>query len=297
MAPFRYELKHRPGTPPPLKRSLVDRPEIQLDHITLPAASLRHENLPAHMLAVHASAAVRYDRRVAGRRLSGWMAPRPCVIAPAGSSSSGSWDAARETYVLSMAPSLVDRLLQDDTGGAPVALVHRQLGQDAFLSEAIKMMARSAESDAPYGSLFLDGLTLSVVAHLGRETTRTARSKGGLAPWQLRRVLELIEHRLGEDVSLAALATEAGLSERYFCSAFRRSIGTPPYRYMLERRIMRAKDMLRDRRHVPIIEVAMAVGFPTSAHFATMFRKVTGLTPSSFRSGDNEAQSVEMAAR
>ncbi len=63
---------------------------------------------------------------------------------------------------------------------------------------------------------------------------------------------------------------------------FRASTGSPPYRYVLGRRIERAKDLLADTS-LSITDVALACGFSSSAHFATAFRQAQGATPSSYR--------------
>ena len=74
----------------------------------------------------------------------------------------------------------------------------------------------------------------------------------------------------------------ANLSTHHFGEAFKASTGTSPYRYLIERRIHRAKELLlgADRS---IAEVALTVGFASHSHFTDNFRKLTGITPSRFR--------------
>ena len=108
-------------------------------------------------------------------------------------------------------------------------------------------------------------------------------TRHGLPPTRLRRVIDYVESHLVGDIPLAVLAAEACVSERHFCTMFGRTMGRPPHRYVIERRLERAKLLLRTNRSMTITEVAMNVGFKSSAHFATMFRKVVGMTPTSFR--------------
>lgn len=110
-----------------------------------------------------------------------------------------------------------------------------------------------------------------------RETAR-----GGLAAWQERRACDFIQDHLAADVSLTDLARLTSLSTTHFCRAFKRSVGLPPHRYQLERRIERAKTLLADPT-ASVTAVASACGFKDSGSFATAFRKATGLTPSAFR--------------
>lgn len=107
--------------------------------------------------------------------------------------------------------------------------------------------------------------------------------RGGLAPWRLRRATEWLEAHMAEDARLADLAAAVGLSERHLCTAFRASTGRPPHRWLLERRVERAKALLAAGPARPVTEVALACGFASSAHFATVFRKIAGQTPSAWR--------------
>ncbi len=71
-------------------------------------------------------------------------------------------------------------------------------------------------------------------------------------------------------------------SPGYFGEAFKASTGLTPFRFILERRVRRAKELLLDR-DIPIAEVALRVGFANQSHFTVNFKKLTGKTPSRFR--------------
>ena len=104
----------------------------------------------------------------------------------------------------------------------------------------------------------------------------------GLPPVRLRRVLEHIETHLGEDVAQRRLAGIAQLSMDHFARLFRQSTGLPPHRYVLERRITRARYLVVERR-LSLAEIAYALGFPSQSHFTTMFHRLVGMTPGSYR--------------
>jgi AraC family transcriptional regulator len=136
------------------------------------------------------------------------------------------------------------------------------------------------------GYLYIEGLATALTVHLLRThgTSRRVptRHKGGLAPMRLRRVLDFIGAHLGGEIALADLAALAGLSTHHFGEAFRTSTGRPAYRYVMERRVERARELLCDGKR-PIAEIAYAAGFSSQAHFTTNFRRVTGVTPGRFR--------------
>jgi AraC-like DNA-binding protein len=104
----------------------------------------------------------------------------------------------------------------------------------------------------------------------------------GLTPARLRRVLDHIETHLGEDMAQRRLAAIAQLSLDHFARLFRQSTGLPPHRYVLQRRIDRARHLMADRR-LSLAEIGYALGFPSQAHFTTMFRRWVGTTPGAYR--------------
>jgi len=106
--------------------------------------------------------------------------------------------------------------------------------------------------------------------------------RGGLAPWQLRRATELLAAHLGGDISLAELASECGLSRSHFARAFKQSTGTAPHRWLIERKIERAKNLLT-RSRLPMAEVAIASGFADQSHFTRVFAGLVGASPGAWR--------------
>jgi AraC-like DNA-binding protein len=103
-----------------------------------------------------------------------------------------------------------------------------------------------------------------------------------LPKWRLRRVQEHVQRYLGDSICLADLANAAGLSRSYFAAQFRAATGFQPHEYVTEQRIDRAKELLVEA-NTPIVEVALAVGFQTQAHFSTVFKRLTGSTPARWR--------------
>jgi AraC family transcriptional regulator len=106
--------------------------------------------------------------------------------------------------------------------------------------------------------------------------------KGGLAPWQLRRAEEIIEAHLDGEVPLARVAAECGLSVGYFARAFARSTGKPPHRWLMARRVERAKELLLSSA-LSIAEVALGCGFADQAHFTRVFAASVGTAPGRWR--------------
>jgi AraC family transcriptional regulator len=109
-----------------------------------------------------------------------------------------------------------------------------------------------------------------------------AIERGGLAGWQQRIVCDFINDNLDRDISLEELAALAKLSPTHFCRSFTRSLGMPPHQYQVRQRVEHAKQLLAEPDRT-ITEVAIAAGYSVSSNFATVFRRVTGVSPREFR--------------
>jgi AraC-like DNA-binding protein len=112
--------------------------------------------------------------------------------------------------------------------------------------------------------------------------TEAEHLRGGLAPVVVRRVCEYIDSHLDEDLRLETLANTAHLSMSHFARAFRDTVGLPPHRYVLQRRIDRARQMLVDTE-TPLSEIAVGIGFADQSHFARHFHRLVGVAPGAFR--------------
>lgn len=113
-------------------------------------------------------------------------------------------------------------------------------------------------------------------------TPQARHHRSGLGASRRRLIIEHIEKHLDEELRLGNLAKLANLSRHHFCRAFKVTFGMPPGRYITERRIDRAKGLLRDSRR-SITEIALDLGFASHSHFTDAFRKITGITPSRYR--------------
>src|SRR5262249_13159476 len=104
----------------------------------------------------------------------------------------------------------------------------------------------------------------------------------GLTRNGARCVLDYIESNLSCELTLNELAGLVGLSRHHFARMFKRSIGAPPHRYVLERRGERAKGMLWSKA-ASLVEISLSTGFSSQSHFTTAFHRVVGVTPSEFQ--------------
>lgn len=95
-------------------------------------------------------------------------------------------------------------------------------------------------------------------------------------------VIAYIEESLGREIGLFELALLARLSVTHFSHAFKLHYGISPYRYVLQRRIERAKLLLRTT-DATVAAIATSVGFASQSSFGSAFARATGCTPSAYR--------------
>ncbi|MFK7911447.1 MAG: helix-turn-helix domain-containing protein [Akkermansiaceae bacterium] len=99
----------------------------------------------------------------------------------------------------------------------------------------------------------------------------------------IERAMDKMRQTVSTPLSLGDYARGAGLSISQFSHLFKRHYGTSPMAYFTELRIQRAKEML-DNTHLSIKEVSWKLGFEDQLYFSRLFKKVSGISPSAYRS-------------
>src|SRR6202171_6100179 len=205
----------------------------------------------------------------AGHRFYGWQTPRVLT---------------RVTYFYI---DLQDRLFDLESGITCPTIGPRLFFFDQAVWEtALKLKAEVGNSD-PGSRQYAEALSLVLMHELirsERTTSAAARPlRGGLPVWQQKRVVEFIEEHLAEEISLAALAQLVDLSIYHFARAFRQSIGAPPHRYHMARRMERARSLLQRGSALSVTQIGIQIGFHETSSFTRACRQFTGLTPTEYR--------------
>src|SRR5262249_53541964 len=108
------------------------------------------------------------------------------------------------------------------------------------------------------------------------------RYQGGLGAPRLRKIQELVRANIEGELTLYEMSQSVGLSTSHFSQMFRQSTGESPHQFVLRQRVERAKEMLQ-AAEIPVLDVAVACGFKTQQHFARVFRRVCGVSPTEYR--------------
>ena len=239
-----------------------------------------------HVIMAYNGSIQRMERR-SGRSVAiGTFRPGVVIIIPEGSSSR--WDIPKPVDVvqLYLPHATLKRVADESETTTPTDLLERTAHPDPITSRLLLSAAGVVENNGALDTLFRHQLvdllaTRLLAAHTGSPTT-IQPVMGGLSPKVLLRAIERLRSDSDADVSLAALASDAGLSRFHFCRAFKESTGLSPHAWLRQHRLEQAMNMLRDT-DASVVSVAAALGYASQTAFAAAFRKLTGETPSDWR--------------
>lgn len=158
--------------------------------------------------------------------------------------------------------------------------------RDRQIEAICTMLLSELKQDNLGGKLYIESLTTMLAVHLLRQySTSQPRLKvyeSGLSERQLMQVLEYINEHLDRDIKLSDLASLIDISQFHFSYLFKRSLGISPYQYLLQQRVERAKQLLKQTDR-PLVDIALECGFNSHSHLSKQFRHSTGMTPSAYR--------------
>ena len=99
---------------------------------------------------------------------------------------------------------------------------------------------------------------------------------------QVRLARRVLDRSYDTPITIKELSREVALSPYYLIRAFRQVYKQTPHQYLVEQRIAKAKELLRNS-DLSITEICMTVGFESLGSFSTLFSKSVGISPSAYR--------------
>jgi len=239
-----------------------------------------------HVIMAFPEAPARFERRSGKEFVTGTARSGTVTVIPAGSSSR--WDIFQPLNVvqLYLPQTTLERVAREANAERPGDLLERTGHPDPVVSGLLMSAADVLEGNAALDILFrqqvTDLVTTRLLAAHNGVPTASEPITGGLSPHALRRAIERLNSDSGTDVSLAALASDAGLSRFHFCRAFKESTGLSPHAWLRQQRLEQAMNMLR-ATEASIDSIAAALGYASQTAFTAAFKKLTGETPSEWR--------------
>ncbi|QTL04371.1 helix-turn-helix transcriptional regulator [Aquabacter sp. L1I39] len=166
-----------------------------------------------------------------------------------------------------------------------VLMVDVRAGDDGELAALATALLAALSRDPATADLYADAICATLAARCAERPPAEAKARrrpcGQLPKWRLKRVMDYVDAHLDAPITLADMAAAARLTRMHFAAQFRAATGLRPHDYLQRQRIARAKILLEE--DMPLVEVAVSVGFQTHAHFTTVFGRLVGEPPSRWR--------------
>lgn len=209
------------------------------------------------------------------------------LVVPSGVESDWEVDGSRKLLALVMPNDTIRSILGSacptDIGGA-FARLSLATWSDPFIETMMTRLWDSAAGSEAADIFLADGLVVSILSQMliRAGTNLDANGSVALPQWRLKRVKAFVDANLGRDLNLDELAGAAGLSRRHFARSFHEEVGETPHRWLMQRRLGRAKDMLAST-DASLCEIADSCGFSSQSHLTTALKLATGMTPHRWR--------------
>ena len=266
----------------PWNRTTIQKFQFSTHLIDVPA-------MRDHVIALQLGGPVLMEvARGGGRHERRWFERGQINLIPAGQETRRFLKGPSVVLTIHISTELVDEVCEEAFGRDPARLTLDSLMAipDRTVQRIGPLLEAEAASGGPGTGLMVEtmgrALALHILRHHSSVASRPAEKPCSFPIGRLRRVTDHMRAHLDDDLPLAELARLGRLSQSQFARAFRDAMGQPPHRYLIGLRIERARDLLENTR-MSVIEIGMACGFQQPTHFATMFRKLTGMSPCAWR--------------
>jgi AraC family transcriptional regulator len=245
-----------------------------------PPGRISLPGVPASVLMYNASPVQDLQQTRGGRSFVSDVLRGEMTLMPRGMPSRWSWNSACNRLDVIISPDVFG-------DGSELEVVNRFLFRDSEIEVICRRLYREVSPNGDVDRLYLESLVIELAALLLRRHSTASGAaaippSSGLTRNQARRVMEYIESRLQREITLRELGSIAGLSPYHFARMFKRAAGATPHQYIVERRVERAKAMLRST-DASLVDISLSVGFCSQSHFASTFKRIVGATPTEFR--------------
>lgn len=208
------------------------------------------------------------------------------LVIPAEQSHQITVEQEADWVVFDVKPGLLVSAAYESVVGDRIEIVEQYGMRDSFIAQLAVAFREEAHAGNSSSHLYVDSLATLLAVHIARrysDRSITMRSyKDGLPRAKLNLAREYIEQHLEDDITVGDLAQVVAISPYHFSRLFRQSAGLSPYKYIIKRRIDRAKQLLGSG-DMPLSHIAVQLGFSSQSHFAQTFRQHTGMTPRNYR--------------
>jgi AraC-like DNA-binding protein len=193
-------------------------------------------------------------------------------------------EAVRFIQIL-QSPDTYHNFVGDLVRGGAVSLEPRANVDDPLISRIAQTIVSDIEGgflDHVLADTLNTALAVRIIRLFVDSSAINLSPSSGLSRERLKRVCDYIEAHLDDRLTLTEIAGVACLSAYHFSRSFKQAVGVGPRRYIVQRRVERAKTLMR-RTDQPLAWIAQEAGFTDQSHLTAEFRRRVGVTPGRFR--------------
>ena len=226
--------------------------------------------------------------RMDGKEYDGELRKGDLWLKPNNTHSFWHWESTDECLLFAVEPAFLSKVaVQNDcANSSKIEVVPVIKTRDPILDALAIQFHREMERSELGNVMYVESLANQLAIHLLREycafSATPKEYKGGLAPYKLRQIINYINDNLDKRISLDDMAELLDLSSYYLCREFHNSVGVSPYRYIIDRRIEKAQELIKNTK-LSLADVAYESGFSSQSQMTQHFRKSVGVTPKVYR--------------
>ena len=190
-----------------------------------------------------------------------------------------------EIMIFKLTPNLLEQIAKE-CQGCSIEIEAKWSVSDPLIRQLALSLFREFQHGVP-GNLYVESIGHILATHVLRRYSiqgqvSNQKPTNKISKHKFKQAVEYINDNLSQDITLAELANLVDMNQYQFTREFKVAIGTSPHKYLLERRIEQAKELL-SRTQISIAEISYNIGFSSQSHFTSTFRRLTGTTPAFYR--------------
>lgn len=209
-------------------------------------------------------------------------------IMPANTEQYYAWKSNLKFIFFSFTPQALSSIAPETINTAKIKLLPAFANPEPdFVITGIGIgIKQQLERDPDRGDFYLEHLKNTLFAHLLKNYCTVEyffkNYDNGLSRYKLKQVTEYINNNLERKIQLKDLAQLVDISQYYFCHLFHNSIGVSPYKYVIQQRVAKAKNLLKNSK-LSLADIAYKCGFSSQSQMTQHFHKLVGITPKVYR--------------
>ena len=242
-----------------------------------------------HVVSLQLRGPINLFQRRNGRGFQRTMHRGDVIITPVGEPKVLRHQEEAEVVKLRVAPTFISRIAEEVRSGqaSKIELLDNFGTRDVDIECIARQLLAELKAEGFASRIYVESLANQLAIHLLRSYSSAKKlpedPSGRLPRYKLQRATDFINDNLREDLTLERISEALSMSPYHFAHLFKQSVGLAPHRYIIERRMERAKSLLRETE-LSIKQIGHQVGYSHPSHFSMVFHRFTGQTPHRYRS-------------